>query len=174
MSAFVQPFINTYGYVCPQNSTCVAGQPTGGGVVGLGAFSADNDSFFRKSGQIGYNYTLGTNLTHDLHVGYQRYNDSEDRFQTSNGWGSISIPAGVGDPGTCPKPICGPTDTAAFFVAAFSPQTTAVVSSNRVSCDRDIRLRSFCQMCRMIVKIHGRISSAFVTTGFRFAANARL
>ena len=131
-AAFVQPFINKYGYICPQNPsslglTCVAGQATGGGVVGLGQYSADNDSFYRKGGQLGYNYTFGTNATHDLHVGYQRYNDSEDRFQTSNGWGEISIPGGSGATGTvCNPPACA-TATNAFFIAAFSPQTTGAI-----------------------------------------------
>ncbi|HSP15834.1 MAG TPA: carboxypeptidase regulatory-like domain-containing protein [Thermoanaerobaculia bacterium] len=130
-NAFVQPFINQYGYVCPQNPgstglTCTAGQRTGGGTVGFGLFSRDDDSFFRKGGQVGYNYTLGGHVTHDLHVGYQRYNDSEDRFQTSNGWGSITIPAGIGSAGTCPASACG-TATPAFFVAQFSQQTTGKV-----------------------------------------------
>ena len=67
-SAFVQPFIDKYGYICPPNPssvglTCVAGQRTGGGTVGFGQYTANNDSFFRKSGQIGYNYTLGTAIT---------------------------------------------------------------------------------------------------------------
>jgi len=132
-AAFVQPYINKFGFICPQNPaaqnlTCVAGQPTGGGVVGFGQFSADNDSFFRKGGQVGYNYTLGAKATHDLHAGYQRYKDSEDRFQTSNGWGVISIPGGSGASGTlCPKPICGPADVPAFFIAAFSQQSTGIV-----------------------------------------------
>src|SRR6202007_844997 len=96
-NAFVAPFITQYGYICPAgSSTCGPGQPPGGGVVGFGQSAQDNDSFYRKAGQIGYNYSLGTNATHDLHVGYQRYNDSEDRFQSSNGWGSIPIPAGGG------------------------------------------------------------------------------
>jgi carboxypeptidase family protein/TonB-dependent receptor-like protein len=129
--AFVQPFIDKYGYVCPQNPssvglTCTAGQRTGGGTVGFGQFARDDDSFFRKGGQIGYNYTIGSAISHDLHAGYQRYDDSEDRFQTSNGWGVITIPAGVGTAGTCP------TNTAcsgkpAFFVAAFPQQTTGAV-----------------------------------------------
>ena len=132
-AAFVQPFITNYGFICPPSgiaggSACTPGALTGGGVVGFGAFSADNDSFFRKGGQVGYNYTLGTNATHDLHVGYQRYKDSEDRFQTSNGWGVISIPGGSGASGTlCPKPICGPADVPAFFIASFSQQSTGVV-----------------------------------------------
>jgi hypothetical protein len=125
-NAFVQPFINQYGYRCPDNPqavglTCTAGQLTGGGTVGYGQFARDDDSFFRKGGQVGYNVTLGTNLTHDLHVGYQRYTDSEDRFQTSNGWGLITIPAGVGTAGTCPASVCG-TATPAFFVAQVSQQ----------------------------------------------------
>jgi hypothetical protein len=118
-NAFVQPFIDKYGYVSN-------GVKTGGGTVGFGEFSHDDDDFYRKSGQIGYNYTLGTRITHDLHVGYQRYNDSEDRFQTSNGWGALSIPAGVGDAGTCPATACG-TAKPAFFVASVSQQTTGTV-----------------------------------------------
>jgi len=53
-AAFVQPYINKFGFICPQNPaaqnlTCVAGQPTGGGVVGFGQFSADNDSFSARA-----------------------------------------------------------------------------------------------------------------------------
>ena len=130
-NAFVAPFISKYGYICPQNPasvglTCVAGQATGGGTVGFGQYSANNDSFFRKSGQVGYNYTLGANLTHDLHAGYQRHNDSEDLFRTANGWGLISVPAGVGAAGTCPVNACG-TATPAFFVAVFSQQSSGKV-----------------------------------------------
>jgi hypothetical protein len=130
-NAFVAPFVGKYGFMCPQNPaavglTCVAGQPTGGGTVGFGAFSHDDDSFYRKGGQIGYNYTLGTAATHDIHVGYQNYRDSEDRFQTSNGWGVITVPAGVGVAGTCSPPACA-TATPAFFVATLSQQTTGTV-----------------------------------------------
>jgi Carboxypeptidase regulatory-like domain/TonB-dependent Receptor Plug Domain len=130
-NAFVQPFINQYGYVCPQNPssfglTCVPGALTGGGTLGFGQFARDDDSFFRKAGQLGYNYILGSHITHDLHVGYQRYNDGEDRFQTSNGWGSISIPAGIGAAGTCPPSACG-VSTPAFFNASFPQQTTGAV-----------------------------------------------
>jgi hypothetical protein len=123
-NAFIAPFINQYGYTCPPNPaatglTCVAGQKTGGGTVGLGQFAHDDDSFFRKSGQAGYNYTLGSAVTHDLHIGYQRYKDSEDRFQTSNGWGLINITAGAvtGAAGVCPAAVCGTAKTA-FFVAS--------------------------------------------------------
>ncbi|MDP9191613.1 MAG: carboxypeptidase regulatory-like domain-containing protein [Acidobacteriota bacterium] len=112
--AFVTPYIDRYGYL--QN-----GQRTGGGTVGYGQFAQDDDSFFRKGGQIGYNLSLGSTITHDLHIGYQRYTDSEDRFQTSNGWGLITVPAGVGTAGTCPASACG-TATPAFFVAQVSQQ----------------------------------------------------
>jgi hypothetical protein len=125
-SAFVQPFINQYGFICPQNPaqfnlTCTPGALTGGGTVGFGQFSNDDDSFFRKNGQAAYNITLGTKTAHDLHVGFQHVKDSEDRFQRSNGWGLISVPAGVGAAGTCPATACG-TATPAFFVAAVSQQ----------------------------------------------------
>jgi hypothetical protein len=125
-AAFVQPFVTKYGYICPPNPgaqglSCIAGQRTGGGTVGFGQFARDDDSFFRKGGQVGYNYSFGSNVTHDLHVGYQRYLDSEDRFQTSNGWGLITVPAGIGAAGTCPANACG-TATPAFFVAQVSQQ----------------------------------------------------
>ncbi len=126
-NAFIQPFISKYGFICPPNPTslglnCSAGQATGGGIVGAYQFANDNDDFYRKAGQVGYNYTLGTNFTHDLHAGYQRYNDSEDRFQTGNGWGYITIPAGVGVSGTCPAgTACA--GQPAYFVATF-PQRT--------------------------------------------------
>ena len=125
-NAFVAPYVNQWGYVCPdnpsaQNLTCTAGQRTGGGTVGFGQFARDDDSFFRKGFQVGYNHSLGSKVTHDLHVGYQDYNDSEDRFQTSNGWGLITVPAGVGAAGTCPANVCG-TATPAFFRAEVSQQ----------------------------------------------------
>ena len=111
VNAFIQPFINKYGYI--QN-----GVRTGGGRVGFGPFANDDDSFYRRSGQIGYNITLGTNTTHDLHFGYQRYRDSEDRFQVSNGWGILTIPGGSEN---CPAAACG-TATPAFFKAEVSQQ----------------------------------------------------
>ncbi len=126
-NAFIAPYLDRYGYVCPANASalglsCTPGQRTGGGTTGFGQFARDDDSFYRKGGQIGYNFNLGgAKLSHDLHVGYQRYTDSEDRFQSSNGWGLITIPAGVGAAGTCPATACG-TATPAFFVAQVSQQ----------------------------------------------------
>jgi hypothetical protein len=123
--AFVQPFINQYGYTCPPNGAaalgCTPGQLTGGGTVGFGQFSNDDDSFFRKAIQGAYNLTVGNKITHDLHLGLQHYSDAEDRFQSSNGWGLITVPAGIGTAGTCPATACG-TATPAFFVAQVSQQ----------------------------------------------------
>ncbi len=126
-NAFVQPFITQYGYTCPPNPqalglSCTAGVVTGGGTVGYGQFARDDDSFYRKGGQAGYNFNFRTGgLGHEMHVGYQRYTDSEDRFQSSNGWGLINVPAGIGTAGTCPASACG-TATPAFFTAAVSQQ----------------------------------------------------
>ncbi len=108
-NAFVQPLIDRYGYV--QNGVHV-----GGGTVGY-ATLFDNDDFFRDAGQIGYNLTLGSTVTHDLHVGYQRYKDSEDLTRDSNGWGGISVPGGrTNFKGT---PI--------FYTTTFQQQTTGLV-----------------------------------------------
>jgi len=114
-AAFVQPFINKYGYLSN-------GVPTGGGQVGEGLFTQNNDSFFRKSGQVGYNVTVGTGVTHDLHVGYLRHNDAEDLFRISNGWGSITIPGGTVN---CPVNACGSLKPA-YFQAIFNAQTIGV------------------------------------------------
>ncbi len=116
-SAFVQPFIDKYGYL-------VNGVRTGGGTVGFGTLLQDADNFGRRNGQAGYNYTLVTGaMTHDLHAGYQRYTDSEDLIRTSNGWGSITIPGGTG---TCPASACG-TAKPSFFQAVLQQQTAGIV-----------------------------------------------
>ncbi|HJQ36833.1 MAG TPA: TonB-dependent receptor [Thermoanaerobaculia bacterium] len=128
-TAFIQPFINQYGYVCPQDAaarglSCTPGQRTGGGTVGFGQYTDNQDDFYRRGGQVGYNYSLGTNITHDLHAGYQRYKDSEDRVIVSNGWGVITIPAAIGTgrgSGQCPAAVCG-TAKPAYFVAQFNQQ----------------------------------------------------
>lgn len=108
-NSFVQPIIDTYGYL--QN-----GVRTGGGTVGF-ATLFDNDDFFRDAGQIGYNLTLGSTVIHALHVGYQRYTDSEDLIRSSNGWGSITVPGGrLSFAG---RPI--------FYETTFQQQTTGAV-----------------------------------------------
>jgi len=118
-AAFVQPYIDKYGYL-------VNGVRTGGGTTGFGSLREDNDSFYRKNGQAGYNYTLTAGaLTHDLHAGYQRYNDEETLVRTSNGWGSISIPGG-GTLNNCPASACGTAKTA-FFTATVQQQSEGIV-----------------------------------------------
>ena len=109
-NAFVQPIINRYGYV--QNGVSV-----GGGTNGVGSLF-DKDDFFRDGIQFGYNYTwLMSSATHTLHAGYQWYVDSEDLTRSSNGWGSISVPAGT-------RNFNG---TPIFYQAAFQQQTIGAV-----------------------------------------------
>jgi hypothetical protein len=85
-NAFVQPLIDRYGYL--ENGVHV-----GGGTVGLGSEFNDQD-YFRNSGQVGYNMVLGTDVAHELHVGYQVYLDAEELVRSSNGWGIIEVPGG--------------------------------------------------------------------------------
>jgi hypothetical protein len=115
-NAFIAPYIERYGYL-------QGGARTGGGRVGFHPFARDDDDFFRKSGQVGYNLTLGSSIQHDLHGGYQRYVDSEDRLQVSNGWGDVTIQGGATN---CTAAICG-TVKPIFFTANFSQQTTGAV-----------------------------------------------
>lgn len=106
-NAFVQPLIDRYGY--PLN-----GVRTGGGTVGYGSEFNDQD-FFRTAGQIGYNLTLGTTVSHELHVGYQLYEDKEELIRTSNGWGLITVPGGR-------LPATGLPGQPAYYVATFYQQ----------------------------------------------------
>jgi hypothetical protein len=110
-AAFVAPFIERYGHG-------TSGARVGGGLVGYSSLLVDDDDFYRRSGQVGFDWTLGSNLSHTLHFGYQRYIDEEDRFQQSNGWGNLSIPAGTVN---CPAAACG-TAMPAFFQAQFQQQ----------------------------------------------------
>jgi len=113
-NAFVQPIINQYGYV--QNGAAV-----GGGLNGVGT-TFDKDDFFRDGIQFGYNYTwLMSSATHTLHAGYQWYVDSEDLTRRSNGWGSITVPAGTRN---FPNNASG---TPIYYQAAFQEQTTGAV-----------------------------------------------
>lgn len=87
-NAFIQTLIDRFGYIHPDT-----GLRTGGGSVGYAPQFNDQD-FFRNNLQLGYNLTLGSNVTHDLHVGYQRFTDREELRRSSNGWGAISVPGG--------------------------------------------------------------------------------
>jgi len=89
-NAFVAPIVNQYGFIDP-----TTGQRTGGGTVGFGA-TFDKDDFYRNAGQVQFNTTLmAMGMRHNLHGGFQAYVDSEDFDRTSNGWGSINVPAGT-------------------------------------------------------------------------------
>jgi hypothetical protein len=116
INAFRQRFIDAYGYTSP-----TTGLKTGGGLVGSGS-QFDKDDFFRRSGQLGYNHTLGTSATHDLHFGYQRYIDSENLTRSSNGWGSITVQGGSSN---CTAAICG-TVQPIFFTANLAQQSKGV------------------------------------------------
>jgi hypothetical protein len=104
-NTFIQPYIDRYGYL--DN-----GVSTGGGLVGYGLQFNDQD-FFRDSGQVGYNILFGTDISHELHVGYQLYQDAEELVRSSNGWGEISIPGGRTN-------LAG---TPIFFTARYQQQT---------------------------------------------------
>jgi hypothetical protein len=108
-NAFVQPLIDRYGYVQD-------GQHVGGGFNGV-YHQFDNDDFFRKAGQVGYNLTIGTSVRHTLHAGYQRYVDAEDLTRRSNGWGMITVQGGR-------QSFRG---TPIFYTAAFQQQSVGPV-----------------------------------------------
>ncbi|MEO8191682.1 MAG: TonB-dependent receptor [Acidobacteriota bacterium] len=109
-NTFIQPLIDRYGYT--QN-----GVKVGGGLVGFGQ-QFDDDNFFRNSGQVAYNLTLGNNITHEIHAAYQLYRDEEDLIRSSNGWGLLSVPGGRS------APIPGTGGQVAFFTATFQQQST--------------------------------------------------
>jgi len=83
---FIAPFLQRYGYL--DN-----GARVGGGYVG-GAPSINRQNFFRESYQAGYDWLLGDEFSHEIHVGYQYYKDEEDLDRRSNGWGALTIPGG--------------------------------------------------------------------------------
>jgi hypothetical protein len=109
-NAFVQPLIDRYGY-------SLNGVPTGGGTVGYGGEFNDQD-FFRDAAQVGYNLTLGSSVRHELHVGYQWYEDEEELVRSSNGWGLISVPGG-----RLAAPVAG-NPQRAYYTARIQQQTT--------------------------------------------------
>ena len=108
-NAFLQPYIDRYGYV-------VNGQRVGGSTFGFGS-TFDGNDFFRDSIQVGYNFLFGGRVRHELHAGYQWYLDAEDLDRTSNGWGSISLPGGRTTVNN--QPI--------FFTARFLQGTTGLI-----------------------------------------------
>jgi Carboxypeptidase regulatory-like domain len=107
-NTFIAPFIERYGFIRD-------GVRTGGGEAGVGSQFNQQD-FFRTSAQGGYDFTIGSNISHDIHVGYQWFKDAEDLARVSNGLGVITIPGGRVN---CPASACG-TATPAFFQAVFT------------------------------------------------------
>jgi len=92
--AFIQPFIDQYGYL--DN-----GVATGGGNVG-GYHTINDQDFFRTSYEVGFDHLIyAGNTTHDIHIGYQYQEIEEDLARLSNGWGVITMPSaeftGAGD-----------------------------------------------------------------------------
>ncbi len=86
-NAFIQPFIDQYGYID-------GGVPTGGGGVG-GYFRIDDTKFTREAFEASYDRTFYIgDSTHDIHLGFQTQSVEEDLIRSSNGWGSITIPGG--------------------------------------------------------------------------------
>ena len=112
-NAFVQPLIDRYGYT-------LNGVKTGGGTTGYGSEFNDQD-FFRNALQLGYNNTLGTTITHDLHVGYEWYKEREELVRSSNGWGQLSVPGGR-------LAVIPGTGQSAFYTATIQQQTTGAAS----------------------------------------------
>ena len=100
VNSFIQPIVDKYGYTCgpaaiAAGSCTTAGVKVGGGLVGFGS-TFDEDNFFRDAGQVAFNTTVtGMGLRHSVHAGYQQYMDAEDLIRSSNGWGSINVPAGA-------------------------------------------------------------------------------
>ncbi|GMV21994.1 MAG: hypothetical protein AMXMBFR57_19430 [Acidimicrobiia bacterium] len=108
-NAFLQPYINQYGYV---NAN---GVRTGGTSFGYASQFNDQD-FFRDNIQFGYNITLGSSVSHEIHVGYQWYKDSEELLRYSNGWGNITLTGGRTSTGGTPI----------FFTARYQRQTAGL------------------------------------------------
>jgi hypothetical protein len=122
-NAFVAPIINQYGFPCTAalvsaGSCSVAGVPAGGGAVGFGALF-DRDDFYRDAGQVTLDSTLSAwGMRHNLHGGFQGYIDSEDLDRSSNGWGTINVPAGTAISPSTGLPI--------FYQAVFQTQGVGV------------------------------------------------
>jgi hypothetical protein len=88
-NAFVQPLIDRFGFL--QN-----GARVGGGQVGAGSTINDQD-FFRESIGASYDHHLDGRVSHELHFGYQWYEDEEVLSRLSNGWGAITVVGGLDD-----------------------------------------------------------------------------
>jgi hypothetical protein len=116
---FVRPIIERYGYG-------PAGARIGGGEQGAASQFNEND-FFRKSAQLGYNFTIGSRVAHDLHVGYMWSEDAEDLRRISNGWGVLSVTAGTVNftpPGGVATPV--------YYQAQYTRSALGTGASNNI------------------------------------------
>jgi hypothetical protein len=110
---FIAPIIAKYGF------TNAAGVRTGGGAVG-GFFQVNDQDFYRKSGQLAYDFTIGGPAQHDLHIGYMQSEDTEDLSRFSNGWGSIVVQGGRIN---CPAAVTTCAGQPIFYQAEFQRST---------------------------------------------------
>lgn len=120
-NAFVAPLVDRYGFVRD-------GARVGGGAVG-GFFQVNDQDFYRKGGQLGYDFTLGQSISHDLHVGVQWSTDTEDLSRFSNGWGTITVPGGLS---TCPTGS-GCDGQSVFYQAQFQRNTAGTVGGQVIT-----------------------------------------
>jgi hypothetical protein len=117
---FIRPFVDKYGYLR-------GGERAGGGAVG-GYVQINDQDFYRDSWQVGYDFTLGSRITHDVHVGYMTEELREDLARFSNGWGSITIPQNA----TCPTGTqCAGQPF--FFQATFTRSTEGTLGGQVIN-----------------------------------------
>lgn len=116
---FIVPLIERYGFIRD-------GQRVGGGNVGADSEINPQD-FFRQSAQVGYDFSFGQTVTHDIHVGYQWFRDEEDLSRISNGWGEITVPGGRVN---CPA-NAGCDGQPVFFQALFIQGTLPEFATRR-------------------------------------------
>lgn len=83
---FIAPLIERYGPL-------VNGARASDVFIGAGN-TINFQDFFREAIEVGYDFTLGDNVLHEIHTGYQYSSDVEELARLSNGWGSITIPGG--------------------------------------------------------------------------------
>ncbi len=137
-NSFIAPLIERYGFL--EN-----GVRTGGGRIGAASQINDQD-FFRQNFQVGYNFTLGTNLRHDIHFGYQWYTDQEDLTRSSNGFGAITVPGpvtGGGRPVFNGQPVFFQAEFVRPLVAGADPRIVSEYQSQNVELNDSITLNNW-------------------------------
>lgn len=126
-NTFAQPIIDKYGFL--RDGARVGGGTTGVYNTNSNAPTAFDDSnYYRTSYQAAYNRTIGSTLSHDLHVGYMWGKDSEDIIRSSNGWGRITV---VGGRTNCTAAVCG-TAQPIFYTARFLRSTLGALASPKI------------------------------------------